>query len=197
MKSHKGFIVPLLLIIIAILVVGGGVYVYTQKKQANLPLPQAISTTPMTNQTTSIAQVSDLKTYTNYAFGFSIKIPFDNKVYTCEEDFLQPQIANEKSYSVFILENPTDIDLTKCDYSEISKYNHLTINARRQDPGEYSEFVENWKKVSGNGKYVIVKEISFAQHDALLKTKIESANNNNPYKEILINGGGIFLLYQS
>lgn len=53
---HKGFIVPIILAIIAILFVGGGVYVYTQKKQANLPLPQAISTTPTTNQTAPPAQ---------------------------------------------------------------------------------------------------------------------------------------------
>ena len=55
MNYHKGFIVPLLTIIIAILVVGGGVYVYTQTKPANKPVPVVVS---QTTQTTSTAQSS-------------------------------------------------------------------------------------------------------------------------------------------
>ncbi len=139
------------------------------------------------------SQTANWKTYTNYAFGFSVKLPSNNNVYTCEDIPPRAKLANEKNYSVFILENPSDIDLIKsCDYSETAKYNRLTINARRQHPDEYSGFVENWKRVHGDGKYAIVKEISFAQHDALLKTKVEVPNNNNPYKEMIINGGTYF-----
>ena len=36
MNYKKGFIAPLLIIIIALLVLGGGAYVYTQNKQANV-----------------------------------------------------------------------------------------------------------------------------------------------------------------
>jgi len=51
---------PLLLALIAILLVGGGAYVYTQNKQAN----QSIS-----------AQISYWKTYTNSQYGFEFKYP--------------------------------------------------------------------------------------------------------------------------
>jgi hypothetical protein len=64
--TQKGFIAPLILIIIAIVILGGGAYVYTQQKQANplatenVTLPQATSTAPTTNQTTSPAQTNDV-----------------------------------------------------------------------------------------------------------------------------------------
>lgn len=45
---QKGFIVPLLLVIIALLFAGGGTYVYTQQKQSNEPI--------IGNQTTQITQ---------------------------------------------------------------------------------------------------------------------------------------------
>jgi len=50
--SHSGFIAPLLLVFIAVLLIGGGAYVYTQNKQEN---PSAISS----NQATSTSQIAD------------------------------------------------------------------------------------------------------------------------------------------
>jgi len=38
-NTERGFIVPLLLVIIAFMLVGGGAYVYTQKKQVVVPVP--------------------------------------------------------------------------------------------------------------------------------------------------------------
>ncbi len=61
-NSQRGFIVPLLLIVIALLLVGGGAYVYTQMKQPNpsvsgdAALPQATSTMSAASKTTSITQ---------------------------------------------------------------------------------------------------------------------------------------------
>jgi hypothetical protein len=61
--SQKGFIAPLILII-ALLVLGGGAYVYTQQKPINPPvtenvaLPQATSISATSNQTTGIAVTS-------------------------------------------------------------------------------------------------------------------------------------------
>lgn len=54
-NTYRGFIVPLLLVIIALMLVGGGAYVYTQKKVAspttsgNIELPQATSTETAVN----------------------------------------------------------------------------------------------------------------------------------------------------
>lgn len=75
MNYHKGFIVPLLLALIALLLAGGA-YVYVQKNQTNqlvtgnVALPQATSTTPTSN-----SQTADWKTYTNVQYGFSFKYP--------------------------------------------------------------------------------------------------------------------------
>lgn len=64
---QRGFIVPLLLLVIAVLLVGGGAYVFTQNKEAspavsgNVELPQATATeqtTTVTTQTTSATQPS-------------------------------------------------------------------------------------------------------------------------------------------
>jgi hypothetical protein len=58
-KSHRGFIVPLLLAIIALMLVGGGAYVYTQKKEASPAvsggLPVATSTAQTANESVSIS----------------------------------------------------------------------------------------------------------------------------------------------
>ncbi len=67
---HKGFIAPLLLALIALLLIGGGAYVYVHNKQAN---QSAIVS--QTAQATSTAQTSDLKTYTNTKYGFSFQYP--------------------------------------------------------------------------------------------------------------------------
>ena len=51
---QRGFIVPFLLVIIALLIVGGGAYVYTQNKKGNQPVVESPTT-----QTTSTTQVSN------------------------------------------------------------------------------------------------------------------------------------------
>lgn len=54
-NSQRGFIIPLLLIIVALLLVGGGTYLYTQTKLAAVsPATQAT-----TNVASSIAQISE------------------------------------------------------------------------------------------------------------------------------------------
>ncbi|MCR4276432.1 MAG: hypothetical protein NUV90_03540 [Candidatus Parcubacteria bacterium] len=60
--SQKGFISPLLLALIAVLLIGGGVYAYVQNKQASQPVA---------------AQTSDWKTYTNSQYGFEVKYPLN------------------------------------------------------------------------------------------------------------------------
>ena len=289
-NTQKGFIVPLLLAIIAVLLIGGGAYVYTQNKQADQPatassyenklvacdsftnnsikqvaetsrlfirlpkdiypyvkdnvqirtvngnaamgyvsnggLPgQGLNSTPecwstyyefsgngevdltvksasagisdyfirflvgQNGQATSATQTANWKTYTNVAFGFSIMLPSNTNVYTCEDNPSRPTVANEKNYRVFILENPSDNLMKSCDYSEREKYNNLYINASRSDPGAYSDLVAYWKKVYGDGKYVTLAETTFAGHNALIKTKVEGPNNDDSYKEVVIDGG--------
>ena len=65
---QKGFVVPLLLGIIALLVIGGGVYIYQNKK----------AEVPSTNTNTEVNSenvTSNWKTYTNTKYGFEFQYP--------------------------------------------------------------------------------------------------------------------------
>lgn len=74
-NSQKGFVLPLLLIIIAALLVAGGAYVYVQNKQTNqmsdVTLPDQTTPTAQTSNT----QTADWKTYTNSQYSFSFQYP--------------------------------------------------------------------------------------------------------------------------
>jgi len=84
-NQQKGFIAPLLLALIALLLIGGGVYVYEKNKQVNLSITasstaQTTQTTQSSNQTVPIAQTSNSqtagwKTYANNQYGFSFQYP--------------------------------------------------------------------------------------------------------------------------
>lgn len=62
--NQKGFIAPPLLALIAILVLGGGAYVYVQKKQANPPVTA-----------NSTAQTATWNTHKNTKYNYEIKYP--------------------------------------------------------------------------------------------------------------------------
>lgn len=89
-NNQKGFIVPILVAVIAILLIGGGVYVYTNEKveapevfiDSNLP-PQSgqisvATTVPSKASTTDIT--NDWKMYSNSQYGFQIKYPINYKI---------------------------------------------------------------------------------------------------------------------
>lgn len=84
--TQRGFIVPLLLILIALVLAGGGAYIYTQMKQANpfvsegTALPQASSTELAAN-----SQTADWKTYVNTKYHYSIRYP-SNLTITFQEE---------------------------------------------------------------------------------------------------------------
>lgn len=69
-QYKKGFASPLLLALIAILLIGGGVYVYVQNNQVN----QATVVSQFSLATSS-EQTSGWKTYLNEKYGFAIKYP--------------------------------------------------------------------------------------------------------------------------
>jgi len=74
-NSHKGFALPLILAIIALLLAGGA-YAYLQKNQTNQPVSGNVAS----QQATSTAQTSDSKiagwkTYENQKYGFQMQYP--------------------------------------------------------------------------------------------------------------------------
>ena len=83
MEYQKGFILPLLLIIIAILFVSGGAYVYTQKQEmSQSPIESTISPQPTSTTQTTSSQTSDWKTYENQKLGFEIRYPAQYSIST-------------------------------------------------------------------------------------------------------------------
>lgn len=108
--SHKGFISPLLLMLIAVLLLGGGAYVYVQTKQkAEVQIPNA--------------QTADWKTYTNIRYSYTIEYPSNWYTHTAnsEKDFTQrgsggnDVIGGDTSFSnyreEFNYDNPAPKDL--------------------------------------------------------------------------------------
>jgi|CXWL01.1.fsa_nt_gi hypothetical protein len=78
MKCQKGFILPLLLIVIAILFVSGGVYVYTQKYQNTEPVTNNVTLSQATSTAQNInSKTADWKTYISKERGFEVKYPPD------------------------------------------------------------------------------------------------------------------------
>lgn len=72
-NMKKGFIVPLVIVIIALLAIGGGAYVYTKNKSSK-------NSDSANTQATSTIQTADWKTYTNNEFGFQVKYPANLEV---------------------------------------------------------------------------------------------------------------------
>lgn len=63
--TQKGFIVPLLLALVAVLVLGGGAYVYVQNNQTNQPAT-ATSTTQILNVNNSVPTINSVATSTDH-----------------------------------------------------------------------------------------------------------------------------------
>lgn len=104
---QKGFVTPLLLAIIGILLIGGGAYVYMQQKSANQP--------EVANQT------ADWKTYTNTKDGYQLKYPADWQ--TEEKPSVSIRIFNPSVQGKPDTDQPSDVfiltfEQTQCKASD-------------------------------------------------------------------------------
>ncbi|MDP2665778.1 MAG: hypothetical protein Q8P23_04080 [bacterium] len=71
----NGFVGALLLIIIALVLIGGGTYLYTQKNQESQSAIENMTTQTATTIPDSGSQTVDWNTYTNTKYGFVFKYP--------------------------------------------------------------------------------------------------------------------------
>ena len=92
--AQRGFVVPALLTLIAILLIGGGGYVYVHTKQANNGIVPSFTAQTTTSETV------DWKTYINTRYGYELRYPSDTKIYT--SDLLCVRIVTKESGTVFI-----------------------------------------------------------------------------------------------
>lgn len=108
MKNYqKGFIVPILIAIIAVVAIGVGVYFYSQRS-ANLPdlntdTSSTTNSTVTTETETSVTppsnQTTTLKTYSNTKYGFSFKYPSDIQIKeeTINQNALRVNLVKDNS----------------------------------------------------------------------------------------------------
>lgn len=112
---QRGFVAPILLAIIGLLVIGSGVYIYKNKKVEApiLPIDTETQTTnqtpPVNTQINSKAGTSDWKTYTNTKYRFEFKYPtkwqVDQQFTTSENIVIHTNDAQNRSLnslSVFV-----------------------------------------------------------------------------------------------
>ena len=101
--------IPLLIAIIAVLVIGGGIYVYEQNKSQQPTANDQIVATS-TNQTTNSVTNKTVawKTYTDTKYGFSVRYPSD---WTVTDTSSIVAINNTKNTAVNI-ESPIRYDLS-------------------------------------------------------------------------------------
>lgn len=108
--SQQGFIAPLLLVLIALLLIGGGAYVYVHNRQAN----QSASV-DQTTQATSTSP-ANWKTYANSEIGFQFSYPSDFVVTeTSRENYFHVSVADPDSkpyLSVDVFTKPSVEDKT-------------------------------------------------------------------------------------
>ena len=78
MYSKKGFVIPLIIAIVAILAIGGSVY-FSKNKKVEAPVINPVaSSTVATSTATSTDVTAGWKTYTNIQLGYQIKYPKDS-----------------------------------------------------------------------------------------------------------------------
>lgn len=104
MNYQKGFVVPLLLALIALVFIGGGTYVYVQNKQANQPV---IATS---SAQTSNSQTVGWKTYTDNVIGFQFQYPstWESPRITGDYSGINPYSVVMGTFSIYVSTTTTD-----------------------------------------------------------------------------------------
>lgn len=127
-NTQKGFIIPLLIVVIAVLAIGAGVYVFEQGKtkqveQQSTTNNQTIPTSTSQATTPSANQYAEWKTYSNTVYHYSIKYP--------NNWFVNTQYSNQD----FTPRGPAPHDYIGGDTS-ISNYSQAQIDQYQKTNGE-------------------------------------------------------------
>lgn len=122
MNYKKGFIAPLFLALVALLILGGGAYVYVQIKQIDSNAHNPPEITASTTQTSN-PQTTGWKTYTNAKYGFEFEYP-DNFVKSFEQESTDANTAkftaDFRISGCTITEGGTGINDSKCRFYNIT-----------------------------------------------------------------------------
>lgn len=161
---QKGFIVPIILVIIALLAIGGGVYFYKNKKietpaVVNTETQQTNTQTPpvntQTNNSPSQNNTSNWKTYTSTQYGFDFKYP------------------SEFSYT----ERTTDQSVTFVNKSIVPEISFMVRQIHIEQLGPKFEFDTVKKQCSNISVAGISNEGKIINGNLVCNAYIESAGN--------------------
>ncbi len=108
-SSQKGFVIPVVIAIIALLVIGGGAYIYTNTKveaPANIPeivsnVPTSTFTSKNTKEESIREDLRDWKTYSNQEYGLTFKYP--NNFEIVEDGIYQKYFNHPKGFNWYRL----------------------------------------------------------------------------------------------
>jgi hypothetical protein len=149
-NNQKGFIVPLLIAIIAVLLIGGGVYIYSNEKvEAPIVVDTNVPTQATSTQATS-TQTSDWKTYTNTQYGFSFSYPSD-VLSTPVENNVNGRIQITAPYL-----STGPIDSNKVELGEVVKPGLLVVVLKDNQYNQedtYEKRVTDYSGVAGTEMY--------------------------------------------
>ena len=157
--NQNGFVAPLIIAIITIIIIGDGVYIYENKK-AGVPIivgteaPQLNQQQINTQTPPATEQTSNFSLYTNTKYGFELSIPKEWRVVFSEEKGCcgQTSIARffigvnpfldgmDRGLSVYIYDRKDDKQ-----YEEMKQGNNLAL-ATIHSKDEINKFVENREK---------------------------------------------------
>lgn len=147
MKTSKGFIAPLLLVLVALLLIGGGAYMYIQKQQTN----QSAIVNTITQATSTNTKISDSKESSLPRYLF--------------EDFLF-LTGGERQINLEGIFAPTNISLGEYAFSESNivircwEKDMACVFSGIRDPNEYTDYSKPWaallKVTQWNDKQLII-----------------------------------------
>lgn len=173
-QYKKGFVVPLLLAIIAVLIIGGGVYIYNNKK-AEAPVVIDTGTQQTDTQTSPVntqTNNSSWKTYTNDERFYEFRYPEYGKISTAGGLTSETVVELTSNYGVsFAVTTTSPGQISLCSGNPYSNSYLDTTGAKvvenkiQKDGDEYrhfsminSESVEDrYYKVKNNICYMIVE----------------------------------------
>lgn len=106
-NSQKGFAIPIIIAILALLVVGGGSYIYTNKKvEAPINIPDITSNVPTTTPSNIVGGYKDgnlgWKTYKNDKYNFKIMYP-ETSVIEDGDTGLKVKVLTSNNAEVFVM----------------------------------------------------------------------------------------------
>lgn len=189
-NKQKGFIIPLIIVIVALLVVSG-VYIYVNKKVESPTVSNTVS--PQSNQTAPIVATSDKsltdnwKTYKNDIYGFEVQYPSNGFLtgdnYRFSKDIndyvVEIRIPSPQSFMIEVTSQKNLSDFSKSSVALAKQNGGITSNIsvagvpaikivnKYQSGDEYRSvlFVKN-----GNGYYINLIGPGFDDSEKMLKT---------------------------